>query len=82
MNWKRKKDQVMGSREIVPSQADRKLRGRERGMDGWVKTEMEEAMEPNSVQTECNTNFRSFYLSKFESLRTDLLPDRSRSEFR
>lgn len=35
MNWKRKKDQAMGSREIVPSQADRKLRGRER-KNGWM----------------------------------------------
>lgn len=50
----------MGSREIVPSQADRELRGRERWMDGWVKTRMEEAMEPNNVQIECDTNFRSF----------------------
>lgn len=29
-------------------------------MDGWVKTRMEEAMEPNNVQIECDTNFRSF----------------------
>lgn len=33
--------------------------GKER-MDGWVKTRMEEAMEPNNVQIECDTNFRSF----------------------
>ena len=67
----------MASREIAPSQAHAELRGRGRGLDGWMKTEIVEAMQPNSVETECDTNLESFYLCKFVCFVTILSPDRS-----
>lgn len=35
VNWKRKKDQAMGSREIVPSQGRQKAQ-RKGKMNGWM----------------------------------------------
>ncbi len=64
----------MESREIVPSQAYTKLRGGERGMDGQMKTEMDEAMKPKGGHTERDPSFVSSYWCTFEGWSTVLLP--------